>query len=196
MTLGHQAWFFKTLNKLKTSLTSSIKILKQNFNANNLEILTLERRLSAITESELRSELLKLKNFERLNNEKITPHFLKIAKSSKPDDSLDSLCDDGGQHFTNDSDRSEHITSYYENIYKKDPNEIAATPEDIIIFLEDTANHNTVNNAKLTEAEKITLESPLTLMELEKSMSESNIASAPGSDGISTKFIRHFWSFF
>ena len=196
VTLGHQAWFFKTLNKLKTSLASSIKILKQNFNANNLEILALERRLSAITESELRSELLKLKNFERLNNEKITPHFLKIAKSSKPDDSLDSLCDDGGQHFTNDSDRSEHITSYYENIYKKDPNEIAATPEDIINFLEDTANHNTVNNAKLTEAEKITLESPLTLMELEKSMSESNIASAPGSDGISTKFIRHFWSFF
>ena len=34
------------------------------------------------------------------------------------------------------------------------------------------------------------------LQELEKSMSESTLASAPGTDGISTKFIKHYWVFF
>ena len=58
-------------------------------------------------------------------------------------------------------------------------------------FLEEITENQTVLNAKLTENEKISLESPLTLQELEKSMSESNLASAPGTNGISTKFIKH-----
>ena len=79
--------------------------------------------------------------------------------------------------------------------YKKPPNDPVTTREDIDNFLEETVNHQTVNNAKLTDAEKLSLESPLTLLEFEKSMSESNFASAPGLDGISNKFIRHIWSF-
>ena len=144
MTLGHQAWIFKTKNKLKTSLTNSIKNLKQNFINNKIEILALERRLSAITESELRSELLKIKNFERLNNEKITPYFLKIAKSSKPDDSLECLKNNQNQDFLSEDERSNHITEYYEDIYKKPPNDPVTTREDIVNFLEETVNHQTV----------------------------------------------------
>ena len=142
VTLGHQAWIFKTKNKLKTSLTNSIKNLKQNFINNKIEILALERRLSAISESELRSELLKIKNFERLNNEKITPYFLKIAKSSKPDDSLECLKNNQSQDFLNEDERSNHITEYYEDIYKKPPNDPVTTREDIDNFLEETVNHH------------------------------------------------------
>ena len=196
ITLGHQAWIFKTRNKLKTSMTNNIKNLKQDFNTNRVEILALERRLSAVIESELRYELSKIKNFERLNNEKITPYFLKIAKSSKPDDSLEGLKNNQSQEFLNDADRSEHITEYYEEIYKKPPNDPIILPGNINNFLEETGNHPTVTNAKLTEAEKLILEAPLTALEFEKSMSESNLSSAPGTDGISNKFIRHFWSYF
>ena len=90
-----------------------------------MEILALERRLSLITDAELRSELLKIKNFERLNNEKITPSFLKIAKSSQLEDNLDILRNEQNQTFTSKEDQNEHITGYYETIYKKplnDPN--------------------------------------------------------------------------
>ena len=196
ITLGHQAWIFKIRNKLKTTLTRHIKNLKQDFNNNTVEILALERRLSSIIEAELRTELLKIKNFERLNNEKITPVFLKIAKSSQSDDSLDSLLNEQSQPFNSKDDQNEHITGYYETIYKKPVNEQNVTQNDINDFLGDSVNHPTVNNSKLTEAEKLTLESQITINELEKSMSESNLASAPGTDGISNKFIRHFWSFF
>ena len=62
-------------NKLKVTLSTQIKALKENFNNNVHDILILERRLSSIIETELRTELNKIKNFERLNNEKITPYF-------------------------------------------------------------------------------------------------------------------------
>ena len=132
-------------------------------------------------ESELHSEILKLKNFERLNNEKITPDFLKIARSTRSDDSLDNLCNDNDQIFGNEEERSEYITEYYENIYKKPVDNIAIVDpvlrqEEIRNFLGETADHQTVTNAKLTDAEKLNLESPLTIIEFEKSISESNRA--------------------
>ena len=64
-------------------------------------------------ESELRTELCKMKNFERLNNEKITPYFLKMARSSKRDECLEDLRDDGGVPFVSEAARSEYITSYF-----------------------------------------------------------------------------------
>ena len=60
----------------------------------------------------------------------------------------------------------------------------------------DIAENSTIENAKLTDNEKLELEAPLTLQELEKSVSDSNLSSAPGTDGISNKFIKHFWGIF
>ena len=202
VTLGHQSWIFKIKNKQKSELTTRIKALKENFNHNTVEILHFERRLSAMLESELRTELCKMKNFERLNNEKITPYFLKMARSSKRDECLEDLRDDGGVPFVSEEARSEYITSYFENIYKK-PVPVggeAVNPAiingEIQNFLGDIAENSTIQNAKLTDNEKLELEAPLTLQELEKSVSDSNLSSAPGTDGISNKFIKHFWGIF
>ena len=197
ITLGHQSWVFKMKNKSKSAMTTHIKVLKDNFNNNSHEILALERRLSALIESELRTELCKIKNFERLNNEKITLDFLKMARSSRQDECLEDLKNDAGDFFESEELTNEHIINYYESIYKKPVH--APRNDDIggiANFLEEIAENQTVINAKLTENEKLSLESPLTLQELEKSMSESNLASAPGTDGISTKFIKHYWVFF
>ena len=197
VTLGHQSWIFKMKNKIKTNLTTTIKGLKANFNTNTHEILALERRLSAIVESELRTELCKIKNFDRLNNEKITPYFLKIARSSKQDTCLEDLKNDDRAFFDSDETRSEYVTGYYENIYKKPKTlPLPEANDEIAKFLGEITENQTVTNAKLTENEKMDLESPLTLQELEKSMSESNFSSAPGLDGISNRFIKHYWTFF
>ena len=196
ITLGHQSWVFKMKNKTKTTLARQIKILKKDFRNNTHNILALERRLSSLIESELRAELVKIKNFERLNNEKITPHFLKTARSSRPDISLDDLKDDNGNFFISQETKNEHITNYYQNIYKKPLADISVNVGDIENFLGATSEVETVADAKLTIDEREELESPITLQELEKSLSEANMASAPGTDGISNKFIKHFWHLF
>ncbi len=57
--------------------------LKRDFNANLGEILRTERELNKIMDDAMREEILKMRNFEQLNSEKITPYFLSLAKKSK-----------------------------------------------------------------------------------------------------------------
>ena len=45
-------------------------------------------------------------------------------------------------------------------------------------------------------AEKNDLETAITVEELTKSINNANLSSAPGADGISNRFIKHFWNFF
>jgi exonuclease III len=78
--LSKQAAIYKTKNFRKKVLRERIEQLKKN-NLDNLdEIFRQERLLDQLIEEELRVELSKYKNFERLNQEKITPHFLNMAK--------------------------------------------------------------------------------------------------------------------
>jgi hypothetical protein len=62
------------------SSKTKLKTSKKNFDANSGEILRAERDLNAIVESDAREEISKMKNFEHLNNKKITPYFLALAK--------------------------------------------------------------------------------------------------------------------
>ena len=53
-----------------------------------------------------------------------------------------------------------------------------------------------VQRSKLTEEEKNYLEQPLTIEELDASIKKAKLKSSCGIDGISNKFIAHFWNFF
>jgi hypothetical protein len=67
----------------------------------------------------------------------------------------------------------------------------------LIPFLgEDISERREVTAAKLTEAEKLDLDLPLTIEELTVSINKSNLKSARGSNGISNKFIKRYWEFF
>jgi hypothetical protein len=57
-------------------------------------------------------------------------------------------------------------------------------------------NSDLVRNSKLTEPEKNTLDSELNIEELDEALKQSNFKSAPGRDGFSNNFIRHFWKIF
>jgi hypothetical protein len=61
---------------------------------------------------------------------------------------------------------------------------------------EDILSNPTVQNAKLSEEEKLDLDRPLSIEELTVSINKSNLKSAPGPNGISNKFIKRYWEFF
>ncbi|MFO0004627.1 MAG: hypothetical protein ACK559_26210, partial [bacterium] len=94
-------------------MCEQIKNLKQNYVENSDRIFELEQRLSTIIELELKDELSLVKNFERLNEEKITPYFLKLAKTPEITETLNSLKKDDYSAFETDAEREEHIVSYY-----------------------------------------------------------------------------------
>ena len=192
--LSHQSFFFKKKTARRRELTNRISNLKTNFNQNTVTILEAERLLSTVIESDLKAELALYKNFECLNDEKITPSFMKIIKSNAKEEKITDICDIDGVPFDCNIRQKNFIHDYYQNIYKR-INQNNITVNDINNFLGPVSNHQIVQNAKLTEIEKNCLESDITLEELTKSINNANMSSAPGADGISNRFIKHFWEF-
>jgi hypothetical protein len=108
-SLSHQHNLFKIKNAKKNYLEKKISTLKKNFNANTGEILRVERDLNRIVDDEMREEILKMRKFEHLNNEKITPYFLSLAKKPSNAEDLSDICNDDGTPFDNAAVRDQYI---------------------------------------------------------------------------------------
>jgi hypothetical protein len=94
-------------------------------------------------------------------------------------------------------DRNEYIVSYYENLYKKSLDEPVDLTGCIENFLgPEVCSSHIVENSKLSNDERDSLDSPLTLAELDRSMEGANMKSAPGINGISNVFLKEFWHHF
>ena len=195
--LSHQSTIFKIRHLKQNTLKKCISFLKENFDENTAQILAKERELSNLVESGLRDELLHYKKFETLNNERVTPYFMKLVKTKNVSDSIENLKKEDGSAFIDTNDLKQHVFDYYSSIYKQDNNTAKFTSlDDINNFLGPVANHEIVLNAKLTNLERDELESGITRAELNQSINGANFSSAPGADGISNRFIKHFWEFF
>jgi hypothetical protein len=83
-----------------------------DYNVNFEEIQELENRLNILEE---RINVDKAANFLKttiLNDEKITPHFLRLAKTLHTD-SLEKICRDNGEPFATKKEREIHIVGFY-----------------------------------------------------------------------------------
>jgi Reverse transcriptase (RNA-dependent DNA polymerase) len=85
-----------------------------------------------------------------------------------------------------------HVVNFYEDLYKNNEG-VACNENSIATFLGHVGQKPECQNSKLTEAESLDLDRPLTITELDKALKESNFKSAPGHDGINNKFIKRFW---
>jgi hypothetical protein len=135
-----------------------------------------------------------MKNFESLNNEKITPYFLSLAKRPKNSDCLSHINNADGTPFENREVRGEYIKNYFAETYKRVPCE--ANNQSISTFLGDTATHPDVLSSKLSEAERNELEGDLSIAEFDKAVELAKNNTAPGIDSISNRFIKTFWPYF
>jgi Reverse transcriptase (RNA-dependent DNA polymerase) len=194
--LSKQATIYKIKNFRKKILRDRIWQLKQNYSQNFDEISRQENILNTIIEEELRVELSKYKIFERLNQEKITPHFMGLVKTdSKGDCNLDIIRDDTGTAFESENAREEYITDFYRSLYT-DPKTNQITGTSITDFLGDVAVHPEVINSKLNNDEKTALDSDILIDEFDKAVTQIKLNSSPGIDGLSNKFIKTYWEFF
>jgi hypothetical protein len=193
-SLSHQQNFFKIKNAKKNSLEKRIIDLKKDFYANAGEILRTERELNKIVDDAMREEILKMKNFEHLNSEKITPYFLSLAKKNSNKDSLADICREDGTPFDTVVERNAYIRNYYADTYKKLPDTVDA--QSIETFLGDVAEHPSVIECKINNEEREFLERDLTLNEFDRAMERAKINTSPGIDSISNRFIKNFCNIF
>ena len=167
---SYQHFIFKTRNHQKNELLKTYELIKNNADPDNQQLNAIETQLNAISESELADELCKYNIFDILNQEKITPAFLQLAKIGKCDATLDEICDETGNHFPTTNDRKQYITNYYREVYsaRDDPPNI----QTIENFLGPVVLANPViANAKISADERTSFESELSLLELDKSIS-------------------------
>jgi hypothetical protein len=165
-----------------------------DFCANGGEILRTERELNNIVEQDLREEILKMKLFESLNSEKITPYFLWLAKRPQNSECLSDINNIDGTPFESRDRRCDFIKNYYTETYKRV--QCNVNDQSINTFLGDAANHPDVLASKLSEAERDELETDLNITEFDKAVEVAKNNTAPGIDSISNRFIKTFWPYF
>jgi hypothetical protein len=194
--ISFQAWLNKAKGARVTALNRQLHELKFNFADNFEEIFRLEAALCSIKEEELSSKIEEIKLFDNLHNEKPSPLFLTLIKR-RNNDSLSGIKAENGRVFASDTEREEHIVRHFEKIYVRKKDAAKVDYENCIKnFLgEEICSNPVVTGSKLTEAEKNTLEGPLTLVELDLSLKNANCKSAPGLDGFSNKLIKLCWEY-
>ena len=116
----------------------------------------------------MKNELEKSKHFDILNSEKITPSFLKILRGSTKTAKLSDICDNDGNAFANDLDRTNYIVDFFRKIYTKPVME----PENLTGCIEkflgpEILSSSLIKNSILTAAEKTKLESSFAIKELD-----------------------------
>jgi hypothetical protein len=192
-SLAHQHDFFKIKNAKHQSLEKRIKLLKQNFNDNTAEILRTERDLNKVADNDMREEVLKMARFELLNNEKITPYFLSLAKKPHDSSCLVDICNDDSTPFETSTERDSYIEEYYASTYKRV--DVVLHNNAINDFLGDIVNNPVVVLSKLNVEERETLERGITIQEFDKAIEKAKLNTSPGIDSISNRFIKNFGTY-
>ena len=156
----------------------------------------LEREIDAYYENELVRELEHYSLFEHINMEKMTPHFLKLAKCTKADNKLCDIRYDNGNNFQDEEVLKEFVVSYYENLYKlpdDQKNNINGCIEDFLGA--ELLKSDLVKKMKINRQTINLLERDISIEELDAAAAECKTKSAGGPDGISNGFIKKFWTF-
>jgi hypothetical protein len=187
----------KTLSRIKgiriLALETSLKNLKLNYDMNLEQIVDTENKLKVIRDNDLRDRLRDHKIFEHLHAERATPLLLNLAKKKCNAETLEVITNDHGEVFDNSDMRGAYIKEFYSKLYEKDSS-VAGEIESFLGI--DICSHPLVAESKLKDNERIELDMPLSVEELDKALDKANIKSAPGVDGFSYRFIKRFWEIY
>ncbi len=196
-TRKHGSKMQKKLHRLKRIRKENIEtwltLLKQDYRANVGEINKFENLLRTESEIELRECTREIKTLECLASESVSSHLLELAKKGNGNNKLGIVRNDQGEEFLGETERGEYIRAYYSKLYTRDL-WVGGTIEE---FLGDQiCSHPTVIASKLTADETDSLDSPLSIEELDQALKKANLRSAPGVDGFSYRFIQAFWGIY
>jgi hypothetical protein len=102
-------------NKRVKNLSVELINLKKDYAANFFRIQEIERTLSELSEQKLRSELENYKIFDRLNSEKITPYFMKLARVQNKTPDISKIRGDRNETLSEKA-LGDHVTGTYHDL--------------------------------------------------------------------------------
>jgi len=193
--ISQQHFLDKKIREGELTMKKRLASLKDNYDLNQGEIREIESKLDQIIDRKLRSKLEAHENFELINNERITPQFLNLAKGSKSEYLLTDIKDSRGEYFKSNAELQEFIRDYYMKLYSLPESDLEFDTNCIYEFLGDEiCNSPIVNASKVPLFIKDELELEISLIELDESVKQGN-KSAAGRDGLNNGFIKKHWEF-
>ena len=195
-TISLQSNYIKSLTSEKSEISLQLSKLKMNTNiwskSNIDSIQSLELRLTKLEDIENVRALDNFKYFNIVNSEKgSSKYYSKLLKNSNSSDILDKLKDSNGQNFANTRARDDYLVKHFKDKFEKPFQTTISLRE----FFGDDWDHPILNNHKLSDIDRASLENEITIDELQKSLDTSNFNSCSGVDGFHIKAIRKFWDF-
>jgi exonuclease III len=195
--ISYQSYVFRAIRDRKDQLSASLKVFLNSENKDMLLINNIESELQKISEREIELALENHPVFEHLNGEKMSPNFLRLAKGKTDPADLSHIKNDNNENFISDIQRRDYIVNYFSSIYQVPDGAPEAFDGLIEEFLgPEICNHPVVLGSKLTVNEARDLEADLDIGDLDKSVLDCKVRTAPGLDGFNNSFIKKYWKFF
>jgi len=193
--VSYQAFIRKRSKEFETNIVDKINLEKTKQPPDYDLLSELESVLTNSRDMKLDNQLKKFSVYEHLNEEKITPSFLRLARTGNTEKDLASIVDADGNPFENSRSRNQYIRNYYADVYREREPEKRVTVADIREFLgQDVLHTPQVRNAILSDEEKLSLETEISLQELDAALKDCRTNSAGGNDGINYGFLKKFWA--
>jgi len=193
-TVSFQSYTRKMQKQYLNSLNEKIRNEKTKEFPNEELLSELEQNLTTYRDQQIENELKKFSLFEFLNEEKITPAFLKLARTGNADKDLSLIVDGTGTPFNTPEERNAYIKDYFASVYREPEPGREVTADNIRNFLGPRIiNSRQVQSSILTDQERNSLEGELTILELDQALGEAKTNSASGGDGINYGFLKKFW---
>jgi len=187
---SYQDFVWKSRNATKNRLKSKLNDYRIAGNVICEEFFRAEEELTNFVQYELEIEFEQSSYFDILSNEKPSKFLSTMLKGSKKTVSQQTIRDENGEEFPTPAARNAYIVNYFKKIYSKDEEDEISIEE----FLgEDCINHDLVRESKLTEMERLELERPILIGELDVAVRDIRLNTAAGIDGVSNSEIKTFW---
>ncbi len=185
-----QARVKRDKNRAREFLVNRIDYMAGKFGSCSVQAEDCRRELLRFDDMDLKNRAGKFRDFLIENNEKATGAFCRLNKEGGVNDDIEQIKGPDGLDFANNGERGKHIGEFYSGLYKKNLDYLLSIEE----FLHgDGLHEDWVEDRKLSEEEKMSLEGEITEAELDKALETSNLKSTSGWDGPSFKVLKKFW---
>jgi hypothetical protein len=104
--ISFQSWVKKTENIEKSLIVSQLNNLCKEYENNSAQIAELENRLKNTLDTETLLKVRSMKHFSCLNDERPTPLFLSLARSSNKSTNLSLIRKDDGSCYSSETEKN------------------------------------------------------------------------------------------
>ena len=193
---GFTVTFSKTKARKRRDEESSLQkkinelFIKAEKNKNNRQIIcelnSTRARLEKIMALKTRGTILRSRARWHEQGERNNKYFLNLEKRNHSRKLVSKLKLQNGSVITNQFDILEEQSKFYKSLYNSQQSDNADQAETGVFF-------NPSNIPTLSDHDQASCDGPITEIEAFKALKEFAAAKTPGTDGLTTLFLKYFW---